>query len=59
MRFYVLSTVFQSYQDDERLIMCTMELCIPFRIGSESELFIGDTSKDNHSPGPVSRGVNP
>ena len=26
---------------------------------SESELFTGDTSKDNHSPGPVVRGVSP
>ena len=26
---------------------------------SESEIFTGDTSKDNHSPGPVSRGVSP
>ena len=26
---------------------------------SESELFTGDTSKDNHSPGPVIRGVSP
>ena len=26
---------------------------------SESELFTGDTSKDNHSPGPVFREVSP
>ena len=26
---------------------------------SESELFTGDTSVDNHSPGPVIRGVSP
>ena len=26
---------------------------------SESELFTGDTSKDNHSLGPVNRGVSP
>ena len=26
---------------------------------SESELFTGDTSKDNHSPGPVFRVVSP
>ena len=26
---------------------------------SESELFTGDTSKDNHSPGPVVRGFSP
>ena len=26
---------------------------------SESELFTGDTSKDNHSPGPVIRGASP
>ena len=26
---------------------------------TESELFTGDTSKDNHSPGPVIRGVSP
>ena len=26
---------------------------------SESELFTVDTSKDNHSPGPVNRGVSP
>ena len=26
-------------------------------IYSESELFTGDTSKDNHTPGPVVRGV--
>ena len=26
---------------------------------SESELFTGDTSKDNHSPGPVFRKVSP
>ena len=25
---------------------------------SESKLFTGDTSKDNHSPGPVIRGVS-
>ena len=25
----------------------------------ESELFTGDTSKDNHSPGPVFREVSP
>ena len=25
---------------------------------SESELFTGDTSKDNHSPGPVIRGAS-
>ena len=29
------------------------------RIRSESELFTGDTSKDNHSPGPVFREVSP
>ena len=33
------------------------------RMGSESEseleLFTGDTSKDNHSPGPVFREVSP
>ena len=28
-----------------------------FRSESESELFTGDTSKDNHSPGPVFREV--
>ena len=28
------------------------------RSESESELFTGDTSKDNHSPGPVIRGVS-
>ena len=26
---------------------------------SESELFTGDTPKDNHAPGPVNRGVSP
>ena len=26
---------------------------------SESELFTGDTSKDNHSPGPVIRVASP
>ena len=26
---------------------------------SESELFTGDTSKDNHSPGPVFREISP
>ena len=26
---------------------------------SESELFTGDTSKDNHLPGPVIRGICP
>ena len=26
---------------------------------SESELFTGETSKDNHSPGPVIKGVSP
>ena len=26
---------------------------------SESEVFTGDTSKDNHSPGPVVREVSP
>ena len=29
------------------------------RSESESELFTGDTSKDNHSPGPVFREVSP
>ena len=29
------------------------------RAESESELFTGDTSKDNHSPGPVFREVSP
>ena len=29
------------------------------RSESESELFTGDTSKDNHSPGPVDREVSP
>ena len=28
-------------------------------IVTESELFTGDTFKDNHSPGPVNRGVSP
>ena len=31
----------------------------PFISESESELFTGDTSKDNHSPGPVFREVSP
>ena len=26
---------------------------------SESELFTGDTSKDNHSPGPVFKEISP
>ena len=26
---------------------------------SESELFTGETSKDNHSPGPVFREISP
>ena len=30
-----------------------------FEMSSESELFTGDTSKDNHSPGPVIRGASP
>ena len=38
-------------------------LCLfKFRVDqfeSESELFTGDTSKDNHSPGPVLRVVSP
>ena len=32
---------------------------ILIRSESESELFTGDTSKDNHSPGPVFREVSP
>ena len=31
----------------------------PYGSESESELFTGDTSKDNHSPGPVFREVSP
>ena len=34
-------------------------LVLPVLIESESELFTGDTSKDNHSPGPVVREVSP
>ena len=33
--------------------------CLTYSSESESELFTGDTSKDNHSPGPVIRGVRP
>ena len=33
--------------------------CSSVQSESESELFTGDTSKDNHSPGPVIRGVSP
>ena len=33
LRFYVISTLFQLYQDDERLIMkdCTMDPCLHLR----------------------------
>ena len=31
----------------------------PLRVFAESELFTGDTSKDNHSPGPVFGEVSP
>ena len=34
-------------------------LKVPTESESESELFTGDTSKDNHSPGPVFREVSP
>ena len=30
-----------------------------FTSESESELFTGDTTKDNHSPGPAIRGASP
>ena len=33
--------------------------CHKFISESESELITGDTSKDNHSPAPVVRGVSP
>ena len=36
-----------------------LELISEFESDSESELFTGDTSKDNHSPGPVFREVSP
>ena len=36
-----------------------LTLMATLRIRSESELFTGDTSKDNHSPGPVFREVSP
>ena len=35
------------------------DMCVPFQIVSESELFTGDTSKDNHSSGPVIRELVP
>ena len=45
-------------------VLRTLLLFNPFKHSvpeseSESELFTGDTSKDNHSPGPVFREVSP
>ena len=34
-------------------------IILPDSVLSESELFTGDMSKDNHSPGPVFREVSP
>ena len=48
-------SVFQSYQDDGWVIM---KDCVS-RIRSESELFTGDTSRDNHTPGSVIRVASP
>ena len=36
-----------------------MKSSLGFCSESESELFTGDTSKDNYSPGPVFREVSP
>ena len=50
-----------AFQDD---VFCTriatlVYLYFNYLPESESELFNGDTSKDNHSPGPVVRGISP
>ena len=45
---------------DMRYLLPQYEIYVShIRSESESELFTGDTSKDNHSPGPVFREVSP
>ena len=51
-------------QERVSFIFAKKEICCYLSIlasesESESELFTGDTSKDNHSPGPVFREVSP
>ena len=41
------------------ILALTVQLHIILERESESELFTGDTSKDNHSPGPVVRELVP
>ena len=41
------------------IAMQDFKACFTSESESESELFTGDTSKDNHSPGPVFREVSP
>ena len=40
-------------------VLCMASVVIFKCLSSESELFTSDTSKDNHSPGPVFREVSP
>ena len=47
------------HRNENRKKTTTSLKCLAESAESESELFTGETSKDNHSPGPVFREVSP
>ena len=57
-RAYEAKVVIRSRKLTKRQIICQSANYLS-ESESESELFTGDTSKDNHSPGPVFREVSP
>ena len=57
--FFGIVSIAQSVEVTDSAVLGGVAEGREFESESESELFTGDTSKDNHSPGPVFREVSP